>query len=170
MGVPVLAYAATAVPSTMDGAGILYTDKDPMHVAGADQRHRRRSARSRDRIVDGQYAALDRLKPRISPGRCCGTSTTCWRRRGASIRRSHSISGIRSIRRRSTTRSRRTGRRRFWRCRRSRDRDPGSGQAMIVNQWVPAAHKGDAIGDSARRVRGAAARDGPPVRSLRDDD
>lgn len=25
---------------------------------------------------------------------------------------------------------------------------------MIVNQWVPAAHKGDAIGDSARRVRG----------------
>jgi glycosyltransferase involved in cell wall biosynthesis len=25
---------------------------------------------------------------------------------------------------------------------------------MIVNQWVPAAHQGDAIGDSARRVRG----------------
>jgi glycosyltransferase involved in cell wall biosynthesis len=25
---------------------------------------------------------------------------------------------------------------------------------VIVNQWVPAAHKGDAIGDSARRVRG----------------
>lgn len=25
---------------------------------------------------------------------------------------------------------------------------------MTVNQWVPAAHKGDAIGDSARRVRG----------------
>jgi L-malate glycosyltransferase len=25
---------------------------------------------------------------------------------------------------------------------------------MIVNQWVPAAHSGDAIGDSARRVRG----------------
>jgi glycosyltransferase involved in cell wall biosynthesis len=25
---------------------------------------------------------------------------------------------------------------------------------LIVNQWVPAAHKGDAIGDSARRVRG----------------
>ena len=61
MGVPVLAYAATAVPSTMDGAGILYTDKDPMHVAGADQRDRRRSRRWRDQIVDGQYAALDRL-------------------------------------------------------------------------------------------------------------
>jgi len=25
---------------------------------------------------------------------------------------------------------------------------------MIINQWVPAAHRGDAIGDSARRVRG----------------
>ena len=24
---------------------------------------------------------------------------------------------------------------------------------MVVNQWVPAAHTGDAIGDSARRVR-----------------
>ena len=24
---------------------------------------------------------------------------------------------------------------------------------MIINQWVPAAHKDDAIGDSARRVR-----------------
>ena len=24
---------------------------------------------------------------------------------------------------------------------------------MIVNQWVPAAHAGDAIGDSARRMR-----------------
>src|SRR5437763_17009624 len=24
---------------------------------------------------------------------------------------------------------------------------------MIINQWVPAAHNGDAIGDSARRVR-----------------
>jgi hypothetical protein len=35
---------------------------------------------------------------------------------------------------------------------------------MIVNQWVPAAHKGDAIGDSARRVRGLLARDGTPVR------
>jgi hypothetical protein len=29
----------------------------------------------------------------------------------------------------------------------------GSQRAMIVNQWVPAAHRGDAIGDSARRVR-----------------
>ena len=31
--VPVLAYAATAVPATMDGAGVLFDDKDPLHVA-----------------------------------------------------------------------------------------------------------------------------------------
>ena len=60
MGVPVLAYAATAVPSTMDGAGVLYTDKSPLHVAGlinavVDDRSIARQ------IVDGQYAALDRL-------------------------------------------------------------------------------------------------------------
>jgi glycosyltransferase involved in cell wall biosynthesis len=60
MGVPVIAYAATAVPSTMDGAGVLYTTKDPMHVAGlintiVDDRD------ITSQIVDGQYAALDRL-------------------------------------------------------------------------------------------------------------
>jgi L-malate glycosyltransferase len=31
---------------------------------------------------------------------------------------------------------------------------------MIINQWVPAAHRGDAIGDSARRVRGMLRRSG----------
>ena len=30
---PVVAYAATAVPSTMDGGGVLYEDRDPAHVA-----------------------------------------------------------------------------------------------------------------------------------------
>ena len=33
MEVPVLAYAATAVPATMDGAGVLYESKEPAHVA-----------------------------------------------------------------------------------------------------------------------------------------
>jgi glycosyltransferase involved in cell wall biosynthesis len=61
MGVPVLAYAATAVPSTMDGAGVLYTTKDPIYLAGlinavVDDRQ------LADRIVDGQYAALERLE------------------------------------------------------------------------------------------------------------
>jgi glycosyltransferase involved in cell wall biosynthesis len=31
--VPVLAYASTAVPATMDGGGLLYDNKDPLHVA-----------------------------------------------------------------------------------------------------------------------------------------
>jgi hypothetical protein len=32
-GVPVLAYASTAVPATMDGGGVLYDTKDPAQVA-----------------------------------------------------------------------------------------------------------------------------------------
>ena len=31
--IPVVAYAATAVPSTMDGAGVLYTTEEPLEVA-----------------------------------------------------------------------------------------------------------------------------------------
>jgi glycosyltransferase involved in cell wall biosynthesis len=61
MGVPVLAYAATAVPATMDGAGVLFTDKHPMHVAALiDAVISDRPLQ--DRIVEGQYAALDRLE------------------------------------------------------------------------------------------------------------
>ena len=67
MGVPVLAYAATAVPATMDGAGVLYTDKDPLAVAALInavvddldlQAH----------IIEGQDAALDRLEARDFEG------------------------------------------------------------------------------------------------------
>jgi L-malate glycosyltransferase len=60
MGVPVLAYAATAIPATMDGAGILYHDKDPLRVAALiDQ-----VATNRDiaeRVIESQDAALARL-------------------------------------------------------------------------------------------------------------
>jgi len=60
MGVPVLAYAATAVPSTMDGGGIMYDDKDPIRVAALiDQVVTDRDLS--DRIIDSQDAALDRL-------------------------------------------------------------------------------------------------------------
>ena len=61
MGVPVLAYAATAVPSTMDGAGILYTTKDPMYMAGLINAVVDDPALA-DAIVAGQDAALDRLE------------------------------------------------------------------------------------------------------------
>ena len=61
MGVPVLAYAAAAVPATMDGAGVLFSDKDPVHVASlVDAVVRDRDLQSR--IVVGQDAALDRLE------------------------------------------------------------------------------------------------------------
>ena len=58
MGVPVLAYAATAVPATMDGAGVLFTNKHPLHVAALiDAVVGDRGLQ--DRIIDGQYAALE---------------------------------------------------------------------------------------------------------------
>ena len=71
MGVPVIAYAATAVPSTMDGAGILYTNKDPMFMAAlinalVDDRQ------LTDRIVDGQYAAVERLEAKDFAGTLLG--------------------------------------------------------------------------------------------------
>ena len=67
MGVPVLAYAATAVPATMDGAGVVYTDKDPMAVAAlvnavVDDHD------LCERIIEGQDAALDRLEARDFDG------------------------------------------------------------------------------------------------------
>ena len=67
MGVPVLAYAAAAVPATMDGAGILYDDKDPIRVAALiDQVATDR--RLADGIVASQDAALDRLEAKDFAG------------------------------------------------------------------------------------------------------
>jgi glycosyltransferase involved in cell wall biosynthesis len=60
MGVPVLAYAATAVPATMDGAGVLYTDKDPIRIAALIDRVAT-DRRLSDEIVASQDAALRRL-------------------------------------------------------------------------------------------------------------
>jgi glycosyltransferase involved in cell wall biosynthesis len=59
--VPVLAYAATAVPSTMDGAGVLYEDKGPMHVAAVMDAILSDPG-LQDRIVDGQLDAVERLQ------------------------------------------------------------------------------------------------------------
>jgi glycosyltransferase involved in cell wall biosynthesis len=71
MGVPVLARAATAVPATLDGAGVLYDDPDPLHVASildAVVSDRDLAAR----IVRSQDAALDRLKARDFAGTLLG--------------------------------------------------------------------------------------------------
>ncbi len=69
--VPVLAYAATAVPQTMDGAGILYADKNPRHVAAL------MDAILSDRtleeaIVQGQMAAVERLQAKDFSGTLLG--------------------------------------------------------------------------------------------------
>jgi L-malate glycosyltransferase len=58
--VPVVAYAATAVPATMDGAGVLYTTQDPLEVATLIDTVVEDSQLC-DRIVRSQNRALTRL-------------------------------------------------------------------------------------------------------------
>jgi L-malate glycosyltransferase len=69
--VPVLAYAATAVPSTMDGAGVLFEDTDPVHVAALMDGILSNPA-LQDRIVEEQLAAVDRLKAKDFAGTLLG--------------------------------------------------------------------------------------------------
>ncbi len=69
--IPVVAYAATAVPSTMDGAGVLFDTKDPLRVATLIDAILSDEALV-DRIVDGQLAALDRLRRRDFAGTLLG--------------------------------------------------------------------------------------------------
>ena len=69
--VPVLAYAATAVPSTMDGAGVLFEDRDPLHVAMLMDEIVSNAA-LQDQIVAGQLAAVDRLRARDFAGTLLG--------------------------------------------------------------------------------------------------
>ena len=65
--IPVLAYAAAAVPATMDGAGVLYKTKDPRHVAAIMDTVLSSPALESE-IVRGQDAALDRLLARDFAG------------------------------------------------------------------------------------------------------
>jgi glycosyltransferase involved in cell wall biosynthesis len=59
--VPVLAYAATAVPATMDGGGVLYDSRDPRQVAAL--MHAVVSDTDlEDRILAAQDAAVGRLR------------------------------------------------------------------------------------------------------------
>jgi glycosyltransferase involved in cell wall biosynthesis len=59
--VPVLAYAATAVPATMDGGGVLYDTRDPRRVALLMQSVIEDAALE-ERILAAQDAALERLR------------------------------------------------------------------------------------------------------------
>ena len=173
MGVPVLAYAATAVPSTMDGAGVLYTDKDPMHVAGAHQRRRRRSGVSPIRSSADRTRRSTRLEAKDFAGTLLRLVDSVlalaapqhppvafdfWDQvelaeefdeismyRPAAF---HALPG--------TTEAEAGRSRCDDTCSRS---SLGRSIDMIVNQWVPAAHKGDAIGDSARAACAALLRE-----------
>jgi glycosyltransferase involved in cell wall biosynthesis len=69
--VPVIALAATAVPATMDGAGVLYDDRDPLHVAALMNAVLEDGALV-DRILDGQDAALARMWARDFDGTLLG--------------------------------------------------------------------------------------------------
>jgi glycosyltransferase involved in cell wall biosynthesis len=59
--VPVVAYAATAVPATMDGAGLLYETRDPRRVA-AIVHGILSDADLEAQILSSQDGALDRLR------------------------------------------------------------------------------------------------------------
>jgi L-malate glycosyltransferase len=60
MEIPVVAYAAAAVPATMDGGGVLITDKEPAAVAAII--HAVATSREiQNRILGSQDAALARL-------------------------------------------------------------------------------------------------------------
>ena len=71
MEVPVLAYAAAAVPSTMDGAGVLYENRHPLEVARLMDAIVSDTA-LQDAIVDGQLAAVDRLRAKDFSGTLLG--------------------------------------------------------------------------------------------------
>jgi len=65
--VPVLAYAATAVPATMDGAGVLFDTKDPLHIA-ALMDGVLSSADVQDAMVEQQLEAVARLQAKDFAG------------------------------------------------------------------------------------------------------
>ena len=77
--VPVLAFAATAVPVTMDGGGVLYDSKDPHRVARLmdaildDQR-------LEEEVLASQDAALERLRRRDFGGTLLRHIEDLWRR------------------------------------------------------------------------------------------
>ncbi len=59
--IPVVAFAATAVPATMDGGGVLYDRKDPRHVASIINAILQDPAME-DGILRAQDAALARIR------------------------------------------------------------------------------------------------------------
>jgi glycosyltransferase involved in cell wall biosynthesis len=65
--IPVLAYASTAVPATMDGGGVLYETTDPLEIARLMEAVLDDPA-VEEAVVQSQDAALARLQARDFPG------------------------------------------------------------------------------------------------------
>ena len=113
--------------------------------------------------------------PGTSAARCCGSSTRCAPRAAAAgARGRRGTSGSSSTRPSGSRSCGSSGRRSTGRCRAlPSPSDPATSSRLDpdeINQWVPAAHRGDAIGDSARRVRDMLRAAGPRVGPLRADD
>ena len=70
-GVPVLAYASTAVPTTMDGGGVLYDTTDPFEIARLMEAVLDDPALE-DAVLQSQEAALARLLARDFAGTLLG--------------------------------------------------------------------------------------------------
>lgn len=69
--VPVVAYAATAVPATMDGGGILFEDRDPRRVAALIDAVASQPALEAQ-VLEAQDAALARLRAQPFDELVCG--------------------------------------------------------------------------------------------------
>ena len=69
--IPVIAFAAAAVPATMDGGGILYEHKDPRHVAALINTVLTDPTLEQE-ILASQDEALDRLRARDFAGTLLG--------------------------------------------------------------------------------------------------
>jgi glycosyltransferase involved in cell wall biosynthesis len=84
--VPVLAYAATAVPATMDGGGVLYEHKSPKRVAKLME-SLTGDPELAERVLLAQDEALDRLRARDFEGSLLRFVTRALSdsRRGSSI-------------------------------------------------------------------------------------
>jgi L-malate glycosyltransferase len=70
MAVPVVARAATAVPATLDGGGVLYDDSDPHHVASIVDAVLS-DAGLRAQVIAAQDQALTRLAAKDFGGTLC---------------------------------------------------------------------------------------------------
>jgi glycosyltransferase involved in cell wall biosynthesis len=93
--IPVVAYAATAVPATMDGAGVLYHAKDPHVAALIDAAVS--NVEVEDALIQGPASRRSiGCEPGTSPGCFSGSSTTSSRPRGCRPPESRSTFGTSS--------------------------------------------------------------------------